>query len=94
VDILAEITPKPEFFADAETAILSIVQKTRDEPGCRRFEVYTSEARETLFLVERWDGKDAYDFHHAQPYVNEIFKRYEGWLAKEPRIIPLIPATP
>ena len=90
--VLAEITPKPEHMNDALEAVRSIIARTRAETGCNRFEVYTDEARDMIVLVEHWADRAAFDFHHAQSYVTEIFAKYGNWLAKPPRIVNLVTA--
>ncbi|WP_310620863.1 putative quinol monooxygenase [Flexibacterium corallicola] len=87
--IFAEITPKPEHFKDAQQAIISILDETRAEAGCRSFDLFTSPAGDTLYLFEEWDNQSALDQHHDQPYTRAVFKSYEEWLAKPPRILPL-----
>ena len=90
--VLAEITPKPEHMDDALEAVRSIIARTRAEAGCNRFEVYTDEAREMIVLVEHWADREAFDFHHAQSYVTDIFAKYDGWLESPPRIVNLVTA--
>ena len=50
--LFAEISPKPEHFEEARDAVMSIVQQTRDEPGCERFDLFENEAEHRLYLFE------------------------------------------
>lgn len=88
--IFAEIKPKPEYFANAQQAIIDILDQTRSESGCRSFNLFEAPDRETLYLFEEWDDQNALDLHHAQPYTAAVFKSYESWLAEPPRILPLL----
>lgn len=87
--IFAEIKPKPEHFSDAQQAILNILDKTRAEIGCLSFNLFEAPDQDALYLFEEWEDQSALDQHHAQPYTSAVFKAYEGWLAKPPRILPL-----
>lgn len=81
---LAEITPKPEFFDAAEAAVRDVIPATLAEEGCLAFTFYADDKREKLFIVETWADMAAFEFHHAQPYIKEVFAQYEGWLTKMP----------
>ncbi len=87
--IFAEIKPKPEHFDEAKKAIIGILKQTRAEKGCRSFDLFNSPDQSTLYLFEEWDDQNALDEHYAKPYIIEVFKAYENWLAEPPRILPL-----
>lgn len=87
--IFAEIKPEPEHFDEAKKAIIGILKQTRAEKGCRSFDLFNSPDQSTLYLFEEWDDQNALDEHYAKPYIIEVFKAYEDWLAEPPRILPL-----
>lgn len=59
---------------------------SRQEPGCQRFEVYHSQASETLFMLcERWESPAALDAHRLARAYNEIYK---------PQVLPLVDRVP
>jgi len=87
--IFAEIKPKPEHYAEAKEAILGVLNLTRDEKGCRSFDLFNSPDQSTLYLYEEWDDQNALDEHYNKPYTAEVFKSYENWLAQPPRILPM-----
>ncbi len=74
--------PRPEHYKDAKDAILGILGVTRAEPGCLSFELHEVASEATLHLYEVWTDRTAFEAHHAEPYTREIFRRYEGWLAR------------
>jgi quinol monooxygenase YgiN len=79
---LATIRLKPDCFAEACEAVAGIVDDTRAEAGCERFDPHpAADGSPTLYIYERWSGREGYDFHHAQPYTRAVFKSYEQWLA-------------
>lgn len=86
LNIVAKISPKPEFFGDALSAVEGIVFRTRAEEGCIRFDLFTAPDRSAFYLVESWTDKAALDFHYTQDYVTPVFAAYEDWLAEPPRI--------
>lgn len=87
--VFAEIKPKPEYFKDAQQAIIDILDPTRAENGCRSFNLFEAPDQDTLYLFEEWEDQNALDQHHAKPYTSAVFKAYEEWLAEPPRILPL-----
>ena len=87
--IFAEIKPKSEHFEKAKKAIRNVLTETRAEKGCRSFDLFNSPDQSTLYLFEEWDDQNALDEHYAKPYIIEVFKAYEDWLAEPPRILPL-----
>jgi quinol monooxygenase YgiN len=87
--IFAEISPKTEHFADAKNAIISILDQTRAEIGCHSFKLFEAPDKQSLYLFEEWENQEALELHHTKPYTRAVFKSYEGWLAKPPRIVPL-----
>jgi len=88
--LFATITPKPAHYHDALTALQGIIQQTRAEAGCLRFELNTDQGHDTnLYLVEHWASPQALDDHYAQPYSVDVFNAYHGWLAKPPHIVKM-----
>ena len=80
--VLAEIPVKPEYLEDAVTAVSGILEVTRAEPGCGQFTLHrAADGSSRLFIYERWQDRAAFDFHHAQPYVQAVYRSYESWLA-------------
>jgi quinol monooxygenase YgiN len=86
LNIIAKISPKPEFFGDALSAVERIVSRTRAEEGCHRFDLYTAPDQSAFYLIESWKDQAALDFHYAQEYVTRVFAAYKDWLAEPPRI--------
>jgi quinol monooxygenase YgiN len=88
LDVVAFIQPKSHTFDKCKNLILNIVELTRREDGCLRFEIYQESSQ--LVLIERWKDQTALDFHYEQSYVLEIFDYYEEALAVPPKIYKLI----
>jgi quinol monooxygenase YgiN len=57
-------------------------RKSREEPGCRRFEAYQSSADETRFLLsEHWESQAALDEHRKAFAYTQIY---------QPKVLPLV----
>lgn len=93
LNIVAFITPKDEFFAVCKEKITNIVEATRSEEGCIRFEVYENKNAQQLVLVETWVSQSALEEHYAQPFITPIFEYYKCALAKDPEIHHLTEAA-
>ena len=59
---------------------------SRQEPGCRRFEVYHSQTDPTVFLLcEWWDSQEALDVHRTARAYTEIY---------QPKVLPRVNRVP
>ncbi len=58
----------------------------REEPGCRKFEVYHSEASSSLFILcEEWERKEDWEEHRQKRAFQEIYL---------PKVLPLVERVP
>lgn len=85
--VFATITPKPEYFAAAKDAILSILAETRQEAGCVQFDIHTDDEAIQIFLYEQWRDEAALQHHYQQAYTQAVFDEYIEWLAKPVEIV-------
>lgn len=61
-------------------------RRSREEPGCARFEVYHSTTDDTRFLlIERWESQDAIDAHRKAYAYTQIY---------QPKVLPLVIREP
>jgi quinol monooxygenase YgiN len=59
---------------------------SRQEPGCRRFEVYESQTEEGFFtLCEHWESQAALDQHRTAHAYTQIY---------QPKVLPLVNRVP
>lgn len=69
-----------------KTLLAEQVKLSRAEPGCRRFEVYHSQADPRKFLlIERWGEKSDWEVHRTARAVTEIYV---------PKVLPLVEREP
>ncbi len=91
--IFARISPKNEHFEDAKQAIINILHQTREEPGCRQFELHENEVEKSLFLYEEWANESALEEHYQKPYTSAVFESYKEWLAASVEITKMKKCT-
>ena len=61
-------------------------QRSSEEPGCVRFEVYHSQADEQQFLlIEQWETQEDLDRHKEAKAFTELYI---------PKVIPLVSRVP
>jgi len=94
LNIVAFITPKTEHYQACKQKITEVIELTRTEEGCLRFEVYEDENTQQLILVETWKSQIALDEHYAKAYIKPIFEFYQSALKREPAIHKLTVITP
>lgn len=87
--VFARISPKDENFEEAKNAILNILQRTREEPGCRQFELHQDDEGRSLFLYEEWESESALEEHYLKPYTTQVFENYKQWLAAPVEIVKM-----
>lgn len=79
--VMATITPKSQYFEQVKAELLSILEPTRAEPGCLRFDLHESECQTALYLYEEWTDKLDLDAHHQQAYTRQAASKLIDWLA-------------
>tara|TARA_Y100000052_G_scaffold21389_1_gene21587 strand:- start:57083 stop:57361 length:279 start_codon:yes stop_codon:yes gene_type:complete len=82
--LVARLTPQPDLFEETRTSVAGIVEPTRKEKGCLRFELHSDD--EHLYLVEAWEDEAALEFHYAQDYTRMVMTANEARLEGPPRI--------
>ena len=73
LNIVATIIVNPEFQDDVQPIFKKLVEGSRKEPGCIRYELNQSIDNPCIYVViESWQSKQAIDFHNAQPHFVEF----------------------
>lgn len=84
IEILAIFRAKPGYEDALRQATLDVVEPTRKESGCIRFDV--SEDRESpgaFFISETWESEAALDAHFQQPYLQHLVELHKQLLDGE-----------
>lgn len=73
LNIVAMITIKPEFQTDFDLLFKKLVEESRKEEGCLRYELNQCLDNVNLyFVIETWNSLQAIDYHKATPHFVEF----------------------
>jgi quinol monooxygenase YgiN len=60
-------------------ALMSLVEPTRQEPGCLVYNLHQSKSDPTQFMFyEQWANQEAFDAHGKQPHMKAAFAKLKG----------------
>lgn len=87
VRIVVRIRAKPELTEKMRDLLVSVVEPTRAEPACVRYELLQDRETPCVFLlVQEWRSDRAYDDHLEQPHMLAIYERVDPMLDGLPQI--------
>ncbi|BAU41813.1 putative quinol monooxygenase [Leptolyngbya sp. O-77] len=73
------------------SALLALVEQTRQEPGCIRYDLFQNPADSTEFVtMEEWQDEAAIATHLAGEAVQSALAKCAPLLAKSPEIISYV----
>ena len=85
--LFATISPKDEYFVKAKEALLNMIEDTRKEEGCKKFDLHDDGKQ--LYLYEEWLDELSLHQHHEKEYTKEVFEKYKTWLKKPTEIVKM-----
>lgn len=92
LDVVAVLTAKSGSEALIRDALASLVEPTRAEEGCLRYDLFSSAADPAVFItIERWRSQEDLDGHLQTPHVQQALGAAGEHLAAAPGIHPLVP---
>lgn len=87
VCVVARIIALPEKIVELKAALLELVEPTRLEAGCIRYELLQNQSDPTDFtFVEEWTSNDAIDLHLSSAHIEVVDAKLDGLVAAEPDI--------
>jgi quinol monooxygenase YgiN len=87
IHVIARLTARPETVTAMQTLLLNLIEPTRQEPGCLRYELLHNTADLTDFtFVEEWASEAALDAHSASPHLQAVLAQVPPLLATAPDI--------
>lgn len=87
VRVVARLIAKPDKIEAFKTILLSIVEPTRKEAGCVRYELLQNKADPADFtFVEEWSSSEALDAHMKQPHLTAALGQIGDLLGGAPDI--------
>lgn len=92
INVVAVITAKPGSEDAVRAALEGLVAPTREEAGCRAYDLSESAAAPGTFItVEEWDDPSDLDAHMQTPHIQSALAVLGTELAAPPAIHPLKP---
>lgn len=87
VRVVARLVCKPDRVEEFKSIVLSIVDPTRQEAGCKRYELLQNNADPTDFtFVEEWESGAALDAHMKAPHLTAALGKIGPLLGGAPDI--------
>lgn len=72
----AFLNAKPGKSSELGTELLKLVEPTRAEPGCLKYEIHQSKDDANAWLIlEDWRKAADFDFHMSTPYVTAFLEK-------------------
>jgi quinol monooxygenase YgiN len=63
IRLIASMIAVPGKETELREVLRGLIESTRKEPGCRRYEMYESEQKGRYFADEIWQNREALDTH-------------------------------
>jgi len=76
ISITAILKSKPEHLTEIQNLITNLVNETRKEGACIRYDLHTSE--NVFILWEEWKDQAGLDLHNSQSYLKDFIKNTES----------------
>ena len=77
ISMILRVHPPADSREQLKSAMRALVEPSRREPGCIRYELYQDIEKEgDLILIESWRDQAALDEHLAKPYLKDFSARF------------------
>jgi quinol monooxygenase YgiN len=84
ITLFATLSVKPGKIVTAKNELHKILESSRSEPGCLRYEIYQAEQDEnSVHLIETYVDRDALATHSQSDYFKNFVKKVSPLLEKE-----------
>ncbi len=85
--VVARLVAFPDKVAELKSLLLSIIEPTRQEQGCIKYELLQNQADPTDFtFVEEWESAALLDLHLGSTHIQAAVQQLEGLAAGPPDI--------
>lgn len=85
--VVARLTAFPDKVAELKSLLLSIIEPTRQEQGCIKYELLQNQADPTDFtFVEEWESAALLEQHLASNHIQAAVQQLEGLAVGPPDI--------
>ena len=85
--VVARIKAQPENVDDVRRLLSGLIEPTRKEPGCVKYELLQNRKDPAEFtFVEEWESESALDVHLTTAHIREALPKLGDIAAGEPDI--------
>ena len=85
--VVARLVAFPNKVEELKSLLLSIIEPTRKEPGCIKYELLQNQADPTDFtFVEEWESTALLDTHLGSTHIQVAVLKLEGLAVSPPDI--------
>ncbi|PSB05277.1 putative quinol monooxygenase [Merismopedia glauca] len=88
VRILARMSAFPDRLEEAKALLIGLVEPTRQESGCIRYELLQNLSDPTEFtFIEEWESEAALNAHLSSAHISQAFAQVPLLIASGPDIM-------
>ncbi|WP_373534389.1 putative quinol monooxygenase [Microcoleus sp.] len=85
--VVARLVAFPDKVAELKSLLLSIIEPTRQEEGCIKYELLQNQADPTDFtFVEEWESAALLEVHLASTHLQAAVQKLDGLAVAPPDI--------
>jgi len=85
--VVARLVAFPDKVAELKSLLLSVIEPTRKEKGCIKYELLQNQADPTDFtFVEEWESADLLDLHLGSTHIQDAVQKLDGLAVGPPDI--------
>ncbi|WP_413511739.1 putative quinol monooxygenase [Myroides odoratus] len=85
--ITAIVQAKPEYQKEVQAFLLHMVEETRKEDACLRYDLHQDLTdKNTFIFYEIWENQQGLDVHNQQVYIQEFGALVERQLQQKPNL--------
>ena len=87
VRIIARFTARPEQQQALSETLRKLIEPTRREVGCLRYDLWHNQSNPTEFtFIEEWTSEAALEAHSRMPHLTALFKTLTELGVAEPEV--------
>ncbi|MCX7595725.1 MAG: antibiotic biosynthesis monooxygenase [Fischerella sp.] len=87
IRVVARVIALPEKVEALKALLLELIEPTRQESGCIKYELLQNQSDPTDFtFVEEWTSNDALEAHLVSTHIKAAEAKLEGLVATKPDI--------
>jgi len=85
--VVARLAAFPDKVAELKSLLLSVIEPTRKEKGCIKYELLQNQADPTDFtFVEEWESAALLELHLGSTHIQDAVQQLEGLAVGPPDI--------